>query len=115
MSNEIVNVANQAGQAAYDAAKEVIALNNATLDSVLKKHFEVASQVVDLGVKQARLVTESKDPKVAIKAQVELVEGAADQALSNAREFADIANRARTAYDKLVEKNVKTIVAKATA
>lgn len=115
MSNQIVNMANQASQAAYEAAKEVVALNNATLESVLKKQFEVASQVVDLGVKQAKLVTDSKDPKLAIKAQVELVEGAADQALSNVREFVNIASQARTAYDKLVDKNVKTVVGKVSA
>lgn len=111
MSNDIIEAANKAGQAAFEAAKEVAEINNATLDTLVEKQLAFASQVVDFGVKQIKLVTEAKDATSAVKAQVALVEDAAGQALNNARDLVDLANKTRVAYDKLVDKNVKSAVA----
>lgn len=112
MRTEIVESMNEAGQAAIATVKEVVALNNATLETLVEKQLEVVAQLVDLGVRQGKLVAEAKDAQAAFAAQVGLVEDAAEQAMDNARDLVAIFNSARTAYDKLIDKGVKGAVAK---
>ena len=112
MQNEIFEAANKAGEAAYTAVKEITALNVATVETLVEKQFELVNQAVDLGVKQVKLATESKDARVAMRAQVALVEDAAEQALDNVRDLVAIANKTRVAYDKLFDKNIKEAATK---
>ena len=110
MQNQIIDTANKANEAAYAAAKEVAALNSATLETFFEKQLEVIGQTVELGVRQMKLAADNKTANAAFKAQVELVEDAAGQVLDNVRDMAAIASKARSAYDKLVDKNVKDAV-----
>jgi phasin family protein len=112
MQNEIFEAANKASEAAYATVKEIAALNVATVETLVEKQFELVNQAVDLSVKQVKLATESKDPQVAIRAQVALVEDAAEQALDNVRDLVAIANKTRVAYDKLLDKNIKEAATK---
>ena len=112
MQNEIFEAANKAGEAAYAAAKEIAALNVATIETLVEKQFEVVNQAVDLGVKQVKLTTGAKDARTALQAQVDLVEDAAEQVLENVRDLVAIANKTRAAYDKLLDKNIKDAATK---
>lgn len=108
MSNQILDNFNEAGQTAYDAVKDVIALNQAVFGEFVEKQLQVADQIVDFTVKHAKLVTDTKDQRSLFQGQVALVEEAAEQALDNVRDVVEIANKARASYEKLAEKNVKT-------
>ena len=107
MTNPFVDNINEAGQAAYDAVKEVVALNQSVFTDLVEKQLQVVNQLVELGVKQAKLVAETKDQRALIQGQISLAEEAAEQALSNVRDAIELGNKARVSYEKLAEKNVQ--------
>ena len=111
MNKQILEVTNEASKALYESTKEAVALNSATLESVVEKQIEVLGQVVDYGMKQMKLWTEAKDFGAAVTAQGKLVEEANAKALDNIRDFVEIGNKTRVAMDKLYNKNVKTATA----
>jgi len=111
MSNQVVETVNEAGQAAVEAVKAVVAVNTAAVEALVAKQFEIATQVVEMTVAQAKLVLGAKDTRSAFEAQVALFEKAAGLALDHARDFAEIANSTGSQYSKLVDKNVKSAVA----
>jgi len=107
MQKEFLDTVNNAGKQAYEAAKEVTAVNASTFETVLEKQLEIANQIVELGSKQARIISEFKDVPSAFKAQTALIQESADQAVSNARDAMEIVNKVRGAYDKLFQKGLK--------
>lgn len=108
MNQDFVETVNQAGKQAFEAAKEVSALNASTLETVLEKQLEIANQMVALNAKQARIVAEFKDVPSAFKAQSDLVREITEQAAGNARDLVEMLNKTRSAYDKLFQKGFKS-------
>jgi phasin family protein len=98
-------------ETAYETTKKAVDINAAAWESLIEKQLEVMNQVVDFGVKQVKLLGEVKDVNAALSAQTGLVQTAAEQAMANVRDVVKIANEARTAYDKLVNKGVQDAVA----
>ena len=107
MQKEFLDTVNNAGKQAYAAAKEVSAVNTSTFETVLEKQLEIANQIVELGAKQARIISEFKDVPSAFKAQSALIQESTEQAASNARDAVEILNKVRSAYDKLFQKGLK--------
>ncbi len=107
MTNPFVDNINEAGQTAYDAVKEVFALNQSVFTDLVEKQLQVVNQLVELGVKQAKLVAETKDQRALVQGQISLAEEAAEQALTNVRDVIELGTKARVSYEKLAEKNVQ--------
>jgi len=113
MQKEFIDNVNKANKQAFDAAKEVSALNTSTFEVLLDKQMEIADQFVALSDKQARIISEFKDAPSAFKAQSELVKEISEQFAGNARDAVEIVNKTRTAYDKLFQKGLKDATAAA--
>jgi phasin family protein len=111
MQKQALDTVQNAVETAYETTKQVADINAAAWESLIEKQLEVMNQVVDFGVKQYKLLGEVKDVKTTLAAQTGLVETAAEQAMTNVRDVVRIANDARTAYDKLVNKGVQDAVA----
>jgi phasin family protein len=111
MQKQTLDAVQNAVETAYETTKQVVDINAAAWESLIEKQLEVMNQVVDFGVKQYKLLGEVKDVKTTLAAQTGLVETAAEQAMTNVRDVVRIANDARTAYDKLVNKGVQVAVA----
>lgn len=108
MNNPILDNFNEAGRTAYDAVKDIIAVNQTVFGDLVEKQLQVADQVVELAVKHAQLVTDIKDQRSLVQGQVALIEEAAAKAFDNVRDVVEIANKARVSVEKLAEKSVKT-------
>lgn len=107
MNQDIIETMNKAGKQAFDAAKEVSALNASTFETVLEKQIEIANQIVALNTKQAKIVAEFKDAPSAFQAQAALIQEITEQAADNARDLVEIINKTRVAYDKFFQKGLK--------
>jgi phasin family protein len=107
MQKEFIDNVNKAGKQAYDAAKEVTALNASTFETLLEKQLEITNQFVALSSKQAQILSEVKDAPSAFQAQTALFKEISEQAAGNARDAVEILNKTRAAYDKLFQKGLK--------
>lgn len=107
MQNEFIDNVNKAGKQAFDAAKEITALNSSTFETLLDKQVEIANQFVALSNKQAKIFSEFKDAPSAFQAQSELAKEVSEQIAGNARDAMEIVNKTRAAYDKLFQKGMK--------
>lgn len=107
MQKEFIDNVNKAGKQAFDAAKEVSALNSSTFEALLEKQVEIANQFVALSNKQAKIFSEFKDAPSAFQAQSELAKEVSEQIAGNARDAMEILDKSRTAYDKLFQKGLK--------
>ncbi len=111
MQKQALDTVQNAVETAYETTKQVVDINAAAWEGLIEKQLEVMNQVVDLGVKQFKLLGEARDVKTTLAAQTGLVENAAEQAMANVRDVVKIANETRAAYDKLVNKGVQEAVA----
>lgn len=111
MQKQALNTVQTAVETAYETTKQAVDINAAAWEGLIEKQLEVVYQAVDFGVKQFKLLGEAKDVKATLAAQTGLVETAAEQAMTNLRDVVKIANEARAAYDKLVNKGVRDAVA----
>lgn len=106
MQKEFVDNVNQASKQAFEAAKEITALNTSTFESIMDKQLEMANQFMALGTKQSQIAAEIKDVPSAFQAQSALFQELTEQGASNAREAVALANKTRDAYDKLFQKGL---------
>ena len=111
MQKQTLDTVQNAVETAYKTTKQVVDINATAWENLIEKQLEVMNQMVDFGTKQFKLLGEVKDVKTTLAAQTGLVENAAEQAMANVRDVVKIANEARTAYDKLVNKGVQDAVA----
>ena len=111
MQKQTLDTVQNAVETAYNTTKQVVDINATAWENLIEKQLEVMNQMVDFGTKQFKLLGEAKDVKTTLAAQTGLVENAAEQAMANVRDVVKIANEARTAYDKLVNKGVQDAVA----
>ncbi len=110
MQNQTLEAATKAIETAYETTKEIVEINASAMSSLLEKQLEVMGQALDFGVKQAKLLEQTKDLKSALAAQTELVGTAAEQAMENVRDVVKIANQTRQAYDDIFKEGVQQAV-----
>lgn len=107
MQKEFIDNANKAGKQAFDAAKEVSALNASAFETVLAKQLEIANQLMAVNTKQAKIFSDYKDAPSAFEAQSALIREITEQAAGNTRDMMEIMNKTRDAYDKFFQKSLK--------
>jgi len=97
-------------KAAYDSAKELEAIGTRMVEKLAEQQFQAVNAALQTGARQIGLVSETRDYKDLVAAQVKLVSEYNEGFIDSARKTTAILSDARNALAGWMEKGVTTAV-----
>ena len=90
MQNDIVKNIETWNKAAMESAKRLGEINMRTLEKLAERNYEAASDYLEGGVRQLKLMGESKDIQSAVKEQTELAKELNEKFVEHAKKTAAV-------------------------
>ncbi|MFQ6023423.1 MAG: phasin family protein [Acidiferrobacterales bacterium] len=109
----VVDVVNKANTQAFEAAKEVAAINSRAIDKLVRQQLELVGFAINGGVKQLELLGDTKGYNEYFAAQAELAQEGAEKVIAAVHETLGVLTGARDELNAVVEKGVEAISAQA--
>ncbi|MDH3689962.1 MAG: phasin family protein [Gammaproteobacteria bacterium] len=106
MANPIEDFTNQAGQTAFEAAKEIGQINTQVMERILQYQLTSMERLVEAGLKQAKRYSTAKSVEDLVSAQQAMVEESSQKGMESLRDSLDLVTETREAYTSLFQRGV---------
>lgn len=115
MQQDIMNTMNDFGKSAFEAAKALGVINGKLVEQAIEQQLSVANLCVEGGMKQVKLVQDSKDVKEYWTKQAALMEEYTGKLMDAAKDQVNLAQKAGEEYKSWLEKGMQQANATAKA
>ena len=112
---DIMNTMNDFGKSAFEAAKALGVINGKLVEQAIEQQLSVANLCVEGGMKQVKLVQDSKDVKEYWTKQAALMEEYTGKLMDAAKDQVNLAQKAGEEYKSWLEKGMQQANATAKA
>lgn len=109
MQNDIVKNIETFNKAAIESAKRLGDINMRTLEKLAQRNIEAAADYLEGGVRQLKLMGESKDIQAAVKEQTELAKELNEKFVEHAKKTAAVFNEVKGELTDWAEDGMKSV------
>lgn len=109
MQTQILSSIEKFNQSMIDSAKALGDIQIRTLERLTERQIEMASDYLDSGMKQFKLVGESKDPQGVLSAQSKLATEYGEKFVEHAKKTAEIFAETKSELTGWVEEGMKAV------
>lgn len=113
-SKDSLNLVKELSTSGFETARAFGELNLSIWEKMMAKQMDAFNLLLDTGLEQVKLSTETSDIKALTEAQTELAKKLGETMIAAGREGFEVANEARDEYRALTEKSVEAFTSKVT-
>jgi phasin family protein len=114
MDKKIARQVNEMTKAVLDSMIRLQEINDRTVQQLAKRQLEAASDFMDSGVKQLRVLGTVQDLGDMVNKQADLAKELNDKMLTHAKQTMDLLMTTRSELNEMMEKNLNSILNKTT-
>lgn len=113
-SKDSLDLIKELSTSSFETARAFGELNLRIWEKMMTKQMDTFNLMLDTGLEQMKLGTETKDIKDLANSQTELAKKFSEAMVAKGREGMEVANEARDEYRALAEKSIDTFTNKVT-
>ena len=114
MQNDFLKNIETFNNAAIESAKRLGDINLRTMERLAQRHIEVTADCLEGGVRQLKLMGESKDVQAAVKDQANLTTELNEKFVEHAKKTAEVMNEVKSELTDWAQDGIKAVGSGAT-